>query len=163
MKETPLTIAAFVVAILGLGLAVASLVWQIAQHVLTGSVVRVRTGEGFLVDRHLNLQDRVVQVEVVNKGRVAVAINSWGLRLPNGMQMFPDASGAMVPPGTPRAPQTLEPGHSVTFMSLRSQVQLAGHVDQELEFPFRVQGFVNLGNGKRRVHRRGLRIDSSTD
>jgi len=120
MDPDNLALPAFVISIVGLGVAmigaatgVAALVWQI--------ITRTRGSHRVVTRAHSNvmmvLGDEVlgpfVQVEIANRGQAAVQIRSWRIQFADGSGMT-----VLVPPAqivVPSLPHLLEAGTSVSF------------------------------------------------
>jgi hypothetical protein len=127
-----------VIAVLGLLLAVAGLVWQAATWRLAGPVVKVELGEGTVLPTGL----KYVSVTARNVGRSDVSITGWGL------QQRGDSDVMMIPMPTiptPTPPVTLAAGHSLDFYferpALEAHFPMLGSIE--------VRGFIGLATGKR--------------
>jgi hypothetical protein len=168
---TGLEIVTLVVAILGVVLAVASLVWQAATFVLSGSRVGLtlrrglirRDGTGtvalalgplepsadhYAMLREQGFNEEVVIVEVRNKGRLAVSVESVRTDTQDGWGF-----ACIADPENPAMPHRLEPGAKETWHEKLAAIQkIVDTKGQSQE----VWMTVELGNGK------VLRTDQTT-
>lgn len=133
MKDTSsLEILTLVVAIVGVSLALASLAWQAATFVLSGSRVRVALRRGALrrtvggaaralgplqprakdyaVMRSQGFTDEILAVEVRNVGRMAVSVEDVAATTEDGWSFQRAAD-----PENPALPHRLEPGAKETW------------------------------------------------
>jgi hypothetical protein len=118
-----------VIAVVGLVLSVASLVWQAASFRLSGPRVKVHLREGFRgplgvmvappsvytdVGRAALVRqgytEHVLVIEAVNKGRLAATVNNWSLRFGN-RAVYENPTD----PGNPALPHRLESYTSATW------------------------------------------------
>jgi hypothetical protein len=150
---------ALVVAIVGLALAVASLAWQAATFVLSGSRVRVEllpgaTGRGMLITHTAEtwtpanismlakqgMTEEVLAVEARNVGRMAATIQKMQAKLANGVGLEPTTH-----PHAP-LPFRLEAGSSekwwVQAADVRTAIAASGLASSKVHIE------VSLGTGK---------------
>lgn len=144
--------ATFVIAVLGVVLASASIGWQVALFLLTGARVKVEVGEGIMFPRQGREED-VLRVTVRNVGRQAVSVTHFWL------QLTTEDSWLIQPnphPLNPQLPYTLAPGHHVSWLHAASDLW-DYMARQELgEMP--VRGGVSLGTGKNATSERVVTI-----
>ena len=139
------------IAVLGLLLATASLVWQVRTWGLAGSVVQVEIGQS--MEDTPNGLIRVLKVTARNVGRLGIEINEWGLRVDvtPEMNVSPSQKGW----GTP-LPAKLDPGHSAVWLTPSSNIlallEHNGIPDSK------VHGFVALGTGEKRESDQGVLV-----
>lgn len=151
------------VAIVGLVLAVASLVWQAATFVLSGSRVKAALlvgtyrPDGLLtwkVEEVNNITPRpdalpVVVVQVTNSGRTDVDVVGWSLDFGEGASLHPAPIGASRP-----VPFRLQHGSQETLFLELARVYESAYAMYER--PPSVGGVVRLGNGKTTMTRERL-------
>jgi hypothetical protein len=136
------TVAAFVLGIIGAVLATGSLGWNIASFVLQGArpkltpVVGPNYGGGaFPIDatkdvrpflRSVEAQlkadaaERIIGVTVVNKGRADLRVTGWAFRgLPAGTVFLPPEVA-----GCPSVPCSIPPGDEQTFFTTLGRIRL---------------------------------------
>jgi hypothetical protein len=142
------------IAVLGLVLAVASLVWQIITWRLTGSVVKIDLAYAFTVGGTME-STACFSITARNLGRLAVAIDSWGLKLPpeGATMVTPNPRPWQGPP----VPVTLEAGHSVTWYMVRDEIigELRAHFAPGVQ----VRGMVRTGTGEMIVSKRAIAVE----
>jgi hypothetical protein len=136
-----MTVAAFILGIIGTVLATASLGWQVWSFRLQGArpkltpVIGTDYGGGALpIDATADVRpsllaleaqldadpsDRIVGVTVVNKGRADLSVTRWSFRaLPAGTVFLPPEV-----PGCPSVPCTIPPGGEETFFTALNRVR----------------------------------------
>lgn len=167
-------IATLVIAIIGLILAVVSLLWQAATFVLSGPRVKVRLREGIRGDHGGALlgpienytadglaaltaqgySEHVLGIEVVNTGRLPATIRTWGLRFGNRAVYTHNLD-----PRNPPLPHRLEPATSeVWYVPVANLQELQGDfVDQSREAAT-ARADVDLATGKTVSSRDGFTI-----
>lgn len=124
-----------VIAVLGLVLSVASLVWQTVVWRLAGPIVSVELTDGTL----LPLDIRFVCITARNSGRGAVQLDGWGLHRKGSTDRL------VIPIPTipnPPMPHTLEPGHAIDF-----RFELGALREHFGPVRVSVTGWVSLGTG----------------
>lgn len=129
------------IAIAGLVVAVASLVWQAVSWSYTGARVRVKVSNG--VTAYGSEPVIVAIVEANNVGRSAVEVTGWGLLLPGGQSFVLQRA---LPGNTP-TPSTPAGGHRATFVipfGYLARPEVVGAGDS-----VKVRGYLDLGTGKR--------------
>jgi hypothetical protein len=106
-----------ILSITAIVLAGASLAWQVVTWRQSGAVVNVtvRTAMPTYGDQ---VGEPHVQVTAANKGRSAVTVNNWGLKLPDDRHM---AITEPVPWSAP-LPHRLEPGASASWYVLTKAI-----------------------------------------
>lgn len=170
-------IASFVLAVLGFGLAVASLVWQYVTFLQSGGVaevvlkVGIRTA-GFqvlstaAVNNAADLRAMVEQhggtpvaaVCVRNVGRMAITVTSWGFKNGAGQVLSPvgDAIG-------PRLKHTIAPGDEETWMApIQNAVfigEAQGIVDKQ-RVTTQVRAVVDLADGRTVTSKNGMTVET---
>jgi hypothetical protein len=158
-----LEIVTLVVAIIGVALAVASLAWQAATFVLSGSRVGLtlrrglirRDGSGTValalgplepnaghygVMREQGFTEEVVIVEVRNRGRMAVSVESVRADTQDGWGF-----ARIADPENPTVPHRLEPGAKETWHEKLAAIQKIVDTKGESQ---EVWMTVELGTGK---------------
>lgn len=100
-----MTPAAVIAAWLALGLAAASLSWQIVSWLRTGARLRVHGDDGFMIGPRGNRPFKAVSV--VNDGRAAAEISQLGFRLPNGKCLVSPDGGILRPTTLPATAKAL--------------------------------------------------------
>lgn len=166
-----------VVAIVGLALAVASLVWQAATFVLAGARIKVRLQQGAIgngsaivgpLDARIDFEDLrnqgftqpVLAIEVRNVGRMPISVTGWHAVLENRMS-YTDARSPVNPELSfrlePQSKQTwyveLNPLHAAVSASHSAGIWPVDHQ--------KVWMSVDLGNGKTVRTREFVRIGAS--
>jgi hypothetical protein len=106
-EPTTLDYITLVIAVLGFGLAVASLAWQVVQFILTGSRVKVFTILESWPEK------TPIGVRARNVGRMGVAVTEVGFE-PHGGFKSGDRLWRVILNG-PLLPHTLEPGQEATW------------------------------------------------
>lgn len=156
---TALDTVTLVVAVAGLLIATISLTWQIIQHRLTGSVIRVELlagafGRGGVATgpiagfnmRSLASQgfnDPVFAVRGRNVGRLAVDVTSWDIYTGDGFGFTLPGYGP-----NPALPYRLEPGSTVTFYCPVADVRALFDGKKAIgETDSRARGSLTLGTG----------------
>jgi hypothetical protein len=158
-------IASFVLAVLGLVLAVVSLVWQFATFRLSGGNATALLKAGVLTNGMsiLNAADKmtpdqlettlqqhgglpVIGVEVRSTGRMPVTVRSWGLRAPSGVVVNPisDQVG-------PSLKHTIDPYDSATWLTPFSNALAVASAERVLSPTLEVVqlvGVVELADGR---------------
>lgn len=128
------------IALLGLLLSVVSLSWQAWTWRHEGPVIKLST-ENHLPTYGDVVGDHLVALHVVNSGRSATTIESWGIRLPEGSSVFQTNQ----PEWFTRLPYRLEP-HSSTDLRIAAD-DLRG-VARRQQVPFSsMNPWVRLGSG----------------
>lgn len=145
-----MTVAAFILAVLGFGVAVSSLTWQVYTFLMQGArpkltpVIGYHYGAGLLTndatrDVSASLRSAVSQfppgqfvvgVNVVNAGRAPFHVAQWAIRV--------DPAGASYvstddPIGCPAVPHDIAPGAEATFftgiVNIRALSAASGAID----------------------------------
>jgi hypothetical protein len=155
--------ATLAIAVLSLVLSVASLTWQAATFVLSGSRVRAELKHGarnastvvtgapgsqdFLSLAGQGLTDEVIGIEVRNVGRLAASIQSVSAALASGLKVTPvrELVG-------PTLPHTLEPQSAASWFlpaaPIRDVVAFSSKGRLKQPDPNKVWMEVTLGTGK---------------
>jgi hypothetical protein len=138
-----MAIATLIIAVLGMGLSVASLTWQAATFILSGSRIRAElkhgarnagmVGSGAPGSQPLKalaeqgLTEEVVGVEVHNVGRLAASVDRVEAALAGGMklQMLLDVTG-------PSLPHRLEPQSSAAWFVPAAPIRRAVAVSAQV-------------------------------
>ncbi|RKS10033.1 hypothetical protein DFP74_5779 [Nocardiopsis sp. Huas11] len=166
--------ASFLVAALGGFLGAASFAWQVLHYVLTGGRIRVRLRLGFMGadESTLVTQDpkafteaqvqrladqgfvhRLAVVEVVNKGRMPVTVQRWGVRASPGASIHPigDSIG-------PQLPHRLDVGESATWAVAWNSAFALREASKALSDgrPVRLRGVAELADGRPKKSREYL-------
>jgi hypothetical protein len=86
-------VAAVVISVIALMLSLASLSWQAWSWLRSGPVLRVQVtnilADSGRTSAYGNSElENYVEVTVINHGRAAATINTWGIRMPSGENMF---------------------------------------------------------------------------
>jgi hypothetical protein len=157
---TAIQIITLVVALVGAATGIASLVWAIASHQLSGSRVKVRLvggwmGQAGLVSAPIEGFKRfdqpsaeypvaVVGVQANNVGRLPVAVTSWGIGI------GPARLGFVQAPVNNPLPHVLGVGEEATWFAAEEDViatAVALRIGPGIEEP-RLAGSVQLGTDK---------------
>lgn len=164
-------IVTLIIAVLGLALSVASLVWQAATFRLEGPRVRVELQAGAMAGRGYGrvplkadwrtsvrqmqaqgMSKPIAVLVVRNVGRAATTVVGYSVKGKNGVAF--GLTGA--PPGTPALPHRLEAGSMVLYyldlidyyLDLIDVASVAYASRQVRDGAKRVFGVVDLGSGK---------------
>ncbi len=169
-----MAIATLIIAVLGLVLSVASLTWQAATFVLSGSRVRADLRHGarnattavsgppgsqqlqFLAAQ--GFTEEVIGIEVRNVGRLAASIESVAATLAGGVQFT-----QLRDSGGPPLPHTLEPQSAAKWFLPAVPVRAAVAVSSQTlkgADPCKVWMEVTLGTGKLVRSRRSMWLGS---
>jgi len=147
-----MTVAAFVLGLLGFGVAVSSLTWQVYTFLMQGArpkltpVVGYHYGGGLLTnDATRDIRESlrsataqfppggqyVVGVNVVNAGRAPFHVAKWAIRVDPAGTSFVSVDD---PPGCPSVPHDIAPGADATFftrlVNLRALSAASGAIDR---------------------------------
>jgi len=157
---TAFQVVTLVIAVLGLVVSVVALTWQVVQHRLTGSRVRVELLAGALgkggagtgpieaFDQEMlarqGLHQPIIAVRALNVGRLPVDVTGWDVKTGDGFGYTLPGWGP-----NPSLPYRLEPGAQVTFFCPMADVlamvaakEAIGKDDRHL------QAAVALGTGE---------------
>nr|WP_173283642.1 hypothetical protein [Rhodococcus sp. NS1] len=159
-----MTVAAFVLSVLGFGIAVASLTWQVYTFLMQGArpaltpVVGLLTVGGGLVTNDATRDVRaslmsaaaqlppgqlIVGVKVVNAGRAPFHVAKWALRADPSGAVF-QVMGEQV--GSPSVPCDIPPGaEQIFFMYLDGAVNLRRSLESVEGAPQRIVATVSSG------------------
>lgn len=129
MTQDPFALPAFILAIISLVVAVigaltgiVALAWQIVTRTRGAHRIKVRAvPDMMLVSPGSPAVGPYIQVEIINRGASAVQVQNWSILLPNGNALM-IAVPAPFPPSPP-LPHLLQPGTSVSFYSLASDLE----------------------------------------
>lgn len=153
-------LASFVLGLIGTVLATASVVWQFAQHQLTGPRVRVDLRWGGLTSlgsltgplsssletfQAAGVTRPMFAVVVRNVGRTPIDIQGYGVAVPNGARVSQ--------PGNqfdPRLPHRLEGGSQATFHVQLELVQGLVAITAAAKERAALRAVVDLGSGATR-------------
>lgn len=117
-------------AIIGLCVAVATLVWQWRSWLYEGPRIKVTCTGGFAVPG--TPREQLWMVEATNVGRSPIKLVNWGFDIP-GYGAVVDQTNSLSPT---RLPTTLNGGHSSMFMmpksSLLASLDGAGRTDKSV-------------------------------
>lgn len=147
-----MTVAAFVLAVLGFGVGVASLTWQVYTFLMQGArpkltpVVGYHYGGGLLTndatrDVRESLRSAISQfppggqfvvgVNVVNAGRASFHVAKWAIRVDPARTSFVSVDD---PTGCPSVPHDIAPGAEATFftglVNIRALSAASGAIDR---------------------------------
>lgn len=146
----PVTVAAFVIAVLGFGLGIASLTWQVYTFLIQGArpkltpIIGMLTGDGTGIltndatrdvrpslasaAKQLTPGPLIVGVKVVNAGRASFHVAGWAIRAdPSGTSF--NVLGEQI--GSPAVPCDIPAGAEQTFfMYLRGATNLKSGADR---------------------------------
>jgi hypothetical protein len=156
---TVLDIMTLAIAVAGLLIATISLTWQVVQHRLTGSVVRVELlagafGRGGVATGPIagfnmrtlagqGFNDPVLAVRGRNIGRLAVDVTGWDIYTGDGFGYTLPGYGP-----NPTLPYRLEPGSTVTFYCPLADVRALFDSKQSIgRTDSRLRGSLTLGTG----------------
>lgn len=135
-------------AILGVALALASLLWQAWTWMHDGPIVKLETLNHFPAYGD-QIGEALVALKVSNRGRSATTIESWGLELPGGSSLFVTDQPAWFT----RLPHRLEPHSSIDLRISHEDIR---RVAQERNIPFsQFRPWVSIGDG-RKVYSKGV-------
>jgi hypothetical protein len=147
-----MTVAAFVLGLLGFGVAVSSLTWQVYTFLMQGArpkltpVVGYHYGGGLLTnDASRDVRESlrsataqfppggqlVVGVNVVNAGRAPFHVAKWAIRVDPARTSFVSVDD---PQGCPSVPHDIAPGAEATFftglVNIRALSAASGAIDR---------------------------------
>lgn len=134
-------VAGLVLGIIGTVLATGTVVWEVAQYLLSGARPKLRpiigtdyggstvpldaasdvrpTLRQFEAQLDADPADRILGVTVVNKGRADLVVTSWSFRSePTGAVFLPPTD-----PGCPELPCTIPPGGDATLFTKLDRVR----------------------------------------
>lgn len=141
-----------VVAILAFGVALASLVWQVASWRLSGFRVTVEIGLSLSVSSG----EPLISVAARNIGRADTQITSWAIQVPDERSYVPGLDpGSFLGPSD--LPLRLAAGHSVTWFVRLAAIQAALH-SHDLAPDTELRGAVVLGSGKHVTSKKAIRL-----
>jgi hypothetical protein len=132
-------VATLAIAVLGLVLAVVSLVWQVVTWTYEGAKVRVTASFGFLTYGP-ELSDRMVIVEASNVGRSQVELLGWGFDVGGNASLFVPRAVR----GSTDLPHTLTAGHTAKFFLPLAALKEGLRQENITRAP---RAFVTLGTG----------------
>lgn len=121
---SPVTTTAVILSVLALVLSLASLGWQAWTWLRSGPVLLVEvsniiTDAGSTSAYGAGTPEHYVQVTVVNRGRAAATINTWGIETPGGKNIF-----VVQPlPFSDRLPARVEPHSSLSVHILADAIR----------------------------------------
>ncbi len=143
MSSEAINLLTFIIALLALLMAVASLIVATMSHIYTGARVKVTSGHGYIPP---NFEDPLITIEARNLGRAPVVITGYGLEIRDGQ-------GGTIPgylnplPVSPPVPMTLLGGHAQTwYLREAGMVEALRSSGRRGGVP--VAPFVTLGTGK---------------
>jgi len=148
----PFALPAFIVALVGLIIAVigaltgiASLWWQIVTRRKGAHNVRVSVSSALPVPSTGPIPDWQVCISPANIGAAPVAITGWGLEMP-------DKRGSLVQtkysPFSDTLPQVLQPGTSISLFWPQEEVRLAISTHAPDVKAASLRPYVRLGTGE---------------
>jgi hypothetical protein len=152
------TTTALILSILALVLSLGSLSWQAWSWFRSGPVLRVKVtnivaDSGRISAYGIPEPDHYVQVEVVNHGRAAATISTWGIELPGGESMFV----TLPPPISDRLPGRLEPHAS---LRLHVEGEELRKLSRERGVPFKaMRPWVASATGRKIYARSGVPLE----
>jgi hypothetical protein len=162
-----------VIAVVGLALSVASIVWQAAQYLLTGGRVRLELlrgamGRGLITTNRPDRWDggamaaqgftaEILAVRVRNVGRLPVVVEGVSVAIDGGTKVGQTSQGA-----SPNLPHRLEGGSSELFFlpfNLVKQAALATIAMRKRgEASIGARMVVELGDGRAKYTRGSVRV-----
>lgn len=158
-----MTVAAFVLAVLGFGIGVASLTWQVYTFLMQGArpkltpIIGMLTPPGMVTTdatrdiraslvsaaKQLRPGPRIVGVKVVNAGRAPFHVAGWAIRADPGGASF-NVVGEQI--GSPEVPCDIPSGAERTFfMYLDAATNLKSGADRIEGTPQRIVATVSSG------------------
>jgi hypothetical protein len=150
---------ALIVAIIGLLLAVASLIWQAYTFSRSGIRVMLKVGTGFAAyENPRQVGPPLLTTTAINVGRFGTSVTSWGIRFPGGLSLArmpnEDPPWAAPPPGA-----RLEGGEALEFYWPLYELAASIRSDPRLD-PNQARVFVNLAIGKTVLSKRLTHLES---
>lgn len=129
------TTVTLVIAVVGLGIAIASLVWQWVSWQFEGPKLKVRVSQGLWIGDSSG--ETYWIITAVNVGRSPIELTGWGMELPskNVIQII----GSSVSPTL--LPHSLAGGHQAPFFM--SQGDLSKHLTNNGGLPVKLRPFVS--------------------
>ena len=176
MLHNLMQVATFVIAVLGLAVATSSLTWNVVQFLLAGSRPEVQLIVGALAPGGMVVGEpgphiegtlrrfaadngydrRVIGVRVINYGRTAARVQSWGIKLKTAGVSFKPLDDSI----GPELPHVLEPGAQETWVvDIERAVRLASVTAATFKRPEEpLYGIVELSTGKALKSRKSVHV-----